>query len=95
VVAWLVAIRLALIFLHGKIQRAVADRLNAVAATEAVDDDKYLADLFAHPTYRFTAFLLLMVGIPLPSSADLERAIQLQREAVEAARPVHITQNPS
>lgn len=93
-IAWAVAIRFALIFLHGKLQRAIADRLNAVAATDSEDDDAYLAALFAHPTYRLTAFLLLMVGVPLPSSADLERAIRLQREAVEAARPVHINQKP-
>lgn len=91
VIAWGVAIRFALIFFHERIQHLITDRINAVAASESTDDDEYLRRLFAHPTYRFIAFVLLIIGLPMPTLTTLERALKLQQEAAAAAKPVTVT----
>lgn len=81
VLAWIAAARTAGIFVGGILRRWAADRLNAIAASASLDDDEYLRDTFAHPGYKLIAFLLALAGLDLPSSADLERAIQMQNEA--------------
>lgn len=81
VLAWIAALKTASTFVEGAIARWAADRLNDVAATESADDGGYLRDLFARPGYKFGAFLLRLVGVRLPTLADLERAIRLQNEA--------------
>ncbi|TXH09652.1 MAG: hypothetical protein E6R03_16540 [Hyphomicrobiaceae bacterium] len=89
-VAWFFAIRFALVFVHGIIQRFAADRLNAVAASSSKDDDEFLLTLFQKPWYRGLVVFGLLIGFPLPSLADLERAIRLQQEAAAKAQPVPV-----
>lgn len=79
--AWLGAIKLALLAFEGKIARYAADKLNEVAATESEDDDQFLRELFARKSYRTAQVVLLLMSVRLPTLADLERAIKLQKEA--------------
>ncbi len=65
------------------IQMRLTDLLNTAAASQAVDDDLWLRNLFTHPAYRFVATLLRFAHVRLPTIADLERALQLQSEAVK------------
>lgn len=91
IIAWFMAIRFALIFFHERIQHFITDRINAVAASESADDDEYLRRLFAHPTYRFITFIALLVGLPMPTLATLERALRLQQEAATSEKPVAVS----
>jgi hypothetical protein len=91
VIAWLVALRLALVFAHGYIQRWMSDVMNKVAASETHDDDEFLLALFNKGWYKTLVFVGLVVGWPLPSKADLERAIRLQQEAAGKEQPVPVT----
>lgn len=81
-IAILGSIRVALVPFGGKIQRWLADRMNAIASRNSVDDDQYLRELFSAKWYKFLAFILMFASIKLPTLPDLERAIKLQQEAV-------------
>lgn len=88
VIAWLAAASAALAPFSVWIQHKLADWMNSVAESADEDDDKYLASLFANKAYKLVALLLRFVNIKLPTSADLERAIKHQKEAVaEATAP--------
>lgn len=81
------SIRVALIPFAGPLNRWIADKLNDVARKSVQDDDDYLRGLFSARWYKFVAVALFLMSVHLPSLADLERAIKLQREAVAAASP--------
>lgn len=78
---WVAALKTASTFVEGKIARYAADKLNEFAASESEDDDQFLRDLFSNPAYRTGQVILLLIGVRLPTLADLERAIKLQKEA--------------
>lgn len=81
VIAWIAAIKLASTLIETRVAHFLADRLNDIAATESEDDDGYLRWLFQKPGYKMLAFTLRLIGVRLPTLADLERAIRLQRES--------------
>ena len=81
IITWFSALKVLEAFIGGWIARKCADKLNEIAASASTDDDGYLRDLFSQPAYKFGAFVALLIGIRLPSLADLERAIKLQKEA--------------
>lgn len=64
-----------------KFKHWISDKLNAVAASEDLDDDAYLTKLFSFAPWRMAAFLSKFTPFHLPTLADLERAIRLQHEA--------------
>jgi hypothetical protein len=78
-------LKLASTLFEVRLQHWFADQLNEAAASADQDDDAFLRELFAHRAYRVTAFALRLFGFRLPTLADLERAVRLQREAVRAA----------
>lgn len=67
------------------IRRKIWDWMNSVAESSDTDDDVYLERLFSNPAYKFVAFLLRFARVDLPTSADLTRALQLQKEAIDEA----------
>lgn len=67
------------------IRRKLFDIMNRAAETAEGDDDVWLARVFANPGYKLLSLLLKYVHIYLPTTADLERAIALQKEAVKKA----------
>lgn len=81
VVAWVAAISLFLAPFSVWISHGLRNAINRVAASSAVDDDEYLRRLFSKKWYSFAAFLLRFINVDLPVLADLERALELQREA--------------
>jgi len=80
-ITWLAALKLAMVCFENQFARWSADQLNRIAAEADEGDDAYLRRIFADPSYRLIGFLLRLVGFRLPTLADLERAIRLQREA--------------
>ena len=78
---WIAALKTASTLIETRVAHFLADRLNDIAATESEDDDKYLRWLFEKPAYKMTAFVLRLVGVRLPTLADLERALRLQSES--------------
>lgn len=86
IIAWVAAIGVALAPVSGVISRWLRDALNKAAATSELDDDEWLRQLFSKKWYAVAAFLLRFVNIDLPTSTELERAIQLQAEAVAASK---------
>lgn len=68
------------------LRHKLADMLNVAATSREIDDDAWLRRLFANPVYRFAAVLLRFLRIDLPTSAELERALALQNEAVKASK---------
>lgn len=90
-IAWVAAIGVALAPVSGVISRWLRDALNKAASTQAINDDEWLRRLFSNKLYASAAFLLRFVNIDLPTSADLERAIELQKEAVAKAQPANAT----
>lgn len=96
VITWIAAIKLAMTFFETTFAHWAADKLNEIAATESSDDDDYLRQLFAMGWYRFVAFTMRLLGFRLPTLADLERAIRLQKEAVvDAGAALPAQRNPS
>ncbi len=83
VIVWVGSFGLVLAPFSVWIQMRLTDLLNTAAASSAVDDDAWLTKLFSNPLYRTTATLLRFLHVRLPTIADLERALQLQSEAVK------------
>ncbi len=83
IIVWIGSFGLVLAPFSVWIQMRLTDLLNTAAASQAVDDDLWLRNLFTHPAYRFVATLLRFAHVRLPTIADLERALQLQSEAVK------------
>lgn len=84
-----------------KFKHWISDKLNAVAASEDLDDDAYLTKLFSLAPWRLAAFLSKFTPFHLPTLADLERAIRLQHEAaidagasLPAQRTASASRNP-
>lgn len=92
VVVWVGSLSLILAPFSVRLGSWLRDRLNKVADNQGGDTDKWLAKLFANPIYKFLSTLLLFVNISLPTTAELERAIRLQAEAVQAAKRVEPAQ---
>ncbi len=67
------------------IQHRLTDWLNTAAASSETDDDQWLRNLYGNPLYRFVATALRFIHLRLPTLADLERALQLQQDAVAKA----------
>jgi hypothetical protein len=79
--AWTAALSVLLSPFAVWIRNKLADAMNAAAASSSLDDDVYLTRLFSNKVYRFTAFLLNFANVRLPTLTELERAIELQKEA--------------
>lgn len=77
------------------IRRKIWDWMNSVAESSDTDDDVYLERLFSNPVYKFVAFLLRFARVDLPTSADLARALQLQKEAIDEAIDAPVTSGGS
>lgn len=86
-IAWFAALSLALAPFAVWIRNKLADAINSAAETSGEDDDSYLRSLFSNPLYRLLTFVLNFANIRFPTLAELERAIELQREAVKKALP--------
>lgn len=82
VIAWFAAISAALAPFAVWIRNKLANAINAAAESSGEDDDVYLRTLFSASWYRFLAFVLNFANVRLPTLAELERAIALQKEAV-------------
>lgn len=84
-IAWIVAISIALAPFSGMISRRLRDMLNEAAESSKLDDDDYLRRLFSRGWYQTAAFLLRFINVDLPTTAELDRAIALQKEAIAEA----------
>ena len=84
--AWIAALKTASVFVENKIARWAADKLNEIAATDSEDDDVYLRAVFSQSGYKIAAFILRLIGIRLPTLADLDRAIRLQKEVLAESK---------
>jgi hypothetical protein len=83
--AFLGTVKVAMSFIEPRLNLWLRDKLNDIAASEMQDDDDYLRGVFATPQWRTYCFLGRLLNINLPTLAELERAIRLQREAAIAA----------
>lgn len=88
IIAWFAAISAALAPFAVWIRNKLADALNSAAESASGDDDTYLRKLFGNPAYRFAAFVLNFANIRLPTLAELERALELQKEAAAEKEPI-------
>ena len=89
VIVWFSAISALLAPFAVWIRNKLADALNnAAASSDDIDDDTYLRKLFSNKAYRFVAFVLNFANIRLPKLAELERAIELQKQAVVESKSV-------
>jgi len=84
-IAWLAAVSMALAPFRPRIKIYIADWFNRYSATASADQDAWLMALFSKPWYVGGSLLLRFAGIPLPTKADLERNIALQKETAAAA----------
>lgn len=84
--AWMGTVSVLLSPFAVRIRNMLADMLNDTAATESEEDDAYLLKLFSQPWYRFLSFVLGLINIRFPTLSELQRAIRLQKEAVEKAK---------
>lgn len=85
-IAWTAAISVILAPFAVWIRNKLADAANRAAETADEDDDAYLRKLFSAKWYRLTAFLLNFANIRLPTITELERALELQKQAVAKAK---------
>lgn len=92
-IAWFAAISVILAPFAVWIRNKLADAANKAAASSEDDDDTYLRSLFGNAFYRLLAFVLNFANIRLPTLAELERAIALQKEA--AKQPQYTVTNPA
>lgn len=84
--AWVAAISAVLAPFAVWISHKLADSMNDAAATSDLEDDEYLRRLFSSKIYKLAAFLLNFANVRLPTLSQLERAIQLQAEAIAEAK---------
>lgn len=85
VMLWLAGLKLVLMPFAGNLGRWLRDKLNKAAEDQTGDADEWLAKLFKNPLYRFASTLVSFVGISFPNTAELERALKIQQEAVQKA----------
>lgn len=85
-ISWVAAISMVLAPFAVWIRNKIADALNRAALSPTEDDDVYLRRLFSHKVYRLIAFLLNFANVRLPTLTELERAIELQKEAVKESK---------
>lgn len=90
IITWTAALSALLAPFAVFIRNKLADAMNRAADSADGDDDVYLRKLFSNKAYRITAFILNFANVRLPTLPELERAIALQREAVQAS-----TQTPT
>lgn len=95
-IAWFSALSLALAPFAVWIRNKLADAINKAAESSEEDDDKYLRSLFGNPFYKMFTFVLNFANIRFPTLAELERAIELQKEAAKEAlaKAGVVTTNP-
>lgn len=87
-VAWLLAFAAAISPWRTKIKHWISDAFNSYAATATAGQDEWLRALFSKVWYKAAAFGLNFAGISLPTLADLDRVIALQKQALAAATAV-------
>lgn len=87
VALWIGSLSLLIAPFATRLSHWLRDRLNRAASKNSAGKgmDAWLATLFANPIYKFFSVLLRFVNIEFPTTSDLERALKLQGEAVEAS----------
>lgn len=79
---WIGVLSAAFASLGNWLNHKIRDIFNAKAEASSLSDDDWLAKTFSNPIYAVIAWLLRIVSINLPTTSDLTRAIELQKEAV-------------
>lgn len=95
IMAWGAALSAVLAPFAVWIRNKLADMMNAAAESSDENDDVWLRRLFSRTYYQFLAFLLNFINVRLPTLAELERAIELQRQAVVDAIDLQNPQPPN
>lgn len=84
-VIWVMTISTALASFAVWLRNKIADWMNRIAESSDTDDDEKLRSIFSNGFYRFIAFAFNFINIRFPTLAELERAIELQKEAAKEA----------
>lgn len=81
IIAWLGAIQVALKFVNARLQKYLTTKMVEAATDIDSDNDIIWRDVLSARWYRITHFILdLVFRLKLPTLADFEHAIALQKQ---------------
>lgn len=87
VLIWLGVMQAIGVWLRDRSRRFFADMLIRIVKTPDVDDDEALRKWLSRPVYRFVIVPVTVAFLPLglPTLAEFERVVRLEKEAVSEA----------